>query len=230
MNSSNAVVVTERADSMSTQQSAVAIGVFGGASQYTEAQAAAAFQIGRTIAQAGFYLVTGATTGIPLAAAIGAQSAGGLVIGISPAESPETHVTRFQRPVSYHDALIYTGMGVEGRQPVAIRSVKGAIFIGGEFGTLAEFSNAWTVGNNVLGVLKGIGGISDRIESIVAGTVSNYGSILIVDDDPLKLATSVCAATKERYSGTRYIEQETSDVQNLLAVLNAAGLWEGANG
>lgn len=210
---------------MSTRLSTPAIGVFGGASQYTETQAVAAFQIGRTIAQEGFCLVTGATTGVPLAAAIGAQSAGGLVIGISPADSPETHVARFKRPVSFHGAIIYTGMGAEGRQPVAVRSVKGAIFIGGEFGTLAEFSNAWTVGNNVLGVLRGVGGISDRIESISGDVTSNYGSFLIVDDDPLRLALSVCVATKERYPSKVYLGQETIGVRNILAMLSAAGLY-----
>lgn len=213
---------------MPTQLSTPAIGVFGGAARYTEAQAVAAFQIGRVIAQEGLCLVTGATTGVSLAAAIGAQSKGGLVIGVSPAGSPQTHVTDFERPVSYHDAIIYTGMGLEGRQPVAIRSVQGAIFIGGEFGTLAEFSNAWTVGNNVLGVLKGVGSISDQLESIAAGVVSSYGSFLIVDDNPVRLATSVCTATKERYPSD-FIEHETNKVQSLCAVLNAAGLYWGTS-
>jgi len=213
-------------DSMSSRLCTPAIGVFGGASQYTDTQAIAAFQIGQVVAREGFCLVTGATTGAPLAAAIGAQSIGGLVIGISPADSPETHVTRFGRPVSCHDVIIYTGMGVEGRQPVAVRSVKGAIFIGGEFGTLAEFANAWTVGNNVLGALKGSGGISNHIESIVAGVTSSYGSFLIVDDDPLRLALSVCAATRERYPSKAYLDQETSSVRSLQAVLHAAGLYE----
>ena len=48
------------------------IAVLGGAGSYTDAQVIAGFQIGREIARNGMNLVTGATTGIPYAAAIGA--------------------------------------------------------------------------------------------------------------------------------------------------------------
>ena len=55
--------------------------------------------IGRLIAQRGFILVTGATTGAPYWAAKGAKEAGGFVIGISPAYSKIQHVKTYRLPV-----------------------------------------------------------------------------------------------------------------------------------
>ena len=86
-------------------------------------------------------------------------------------------------PLDYLDVVVYTGMGLEGRDPLNVRSAKGAIFIGGEFGTLGEFSAAWTTGNNVLGVLEGVGGISSYIQEITSRVESDYGSFVLYDSD-----------------------------------------------
>jgi hypothetical protein len=174
------------------------IAVLGAASCATEEQVTVGFRVGREIARLGFNLITGMTLGVPYAAAIGAKSKGAVVVGVSPAASREEHIERYRRPLDCIDTAIYTGMGFEGRQPVLVRSAKGAVFVGGEFGTLAEFSAAWTAGNNVLGVLEGAGGISDFLSEIIAHTESDYGSVVIYDSRPEELVRSVCREVEAR--------------------------------
>lgn len=200
------------------------VGVFGAASRFTEAQVVAAYRAGREVARLGKCLVTGATTGVPLAAAIGAKSLGGLVVGLSPADSPKEHVGRFRRPLTYHDMIVYSGLGVEGRQPLAVRSSRGAIFIGGEFGTLAEFSVAWTVGDNVLGIMQGAGGLADDFVELTRKVQSNYGSLLLSDDDPIRLVRRVCAEVDARYPVGQLATGPHDAVETLTAVLRGAGV------
>src|SRR3989338_4784298 len=92
------------------------IGVMGGAFEYTPEAISAAYNVGKTIAQNNCTLITGATTGIPYAAALGTRSAGGLSIGISPGKDAKEHVERFGKPLEGLDAIIYTGMGFNGRE------------------------------------------------------------------------------------------------------------------
>jgi uncharacterized protein (TIGR00725 family) len=187
-----------------------AIGVFGAASEFSEAQVIAAFRVGSEIAKHDYNLVTGATLGLPYSAAIGAKLGGAVVVGVSPAESREEHVRRFKRPLDYADVIIFTGMGLEGRQPISVRSVRGAIFIAGEFGTLAEFSAAWTVGHNVLGILEGFGGISDYLREIISRVQSEYGSVIIYDSNPVELVRRVC----EEIAKTDGLNPYTDDIHS----------------
>ncbi len=175
------------------------IGVLGSAAHYTEAQIVAAFRAGREIARLGKTLMTGGTTGIPYAAALGAHSGNAIVVGISPAADLEEHVSRYRKPINQADVLIFSGMGLEGRSPLILRSGKGAIFIGGEFGTLGEFCLAWTSGNNVLGVLEGLGGISDSISALVSKVKTTYGSQVLFDRSPEKLVRRVCYEMEQRF-------------------------------
>jgi uncharacterized protein (TIGR00725 family) len=175
------------------------IAVLGSATCYTKEQIIAAFQIGREIANQNKNLITGGTTGIPYAAAIGAKLDGGTVIGNSPAANAEEHVLRYKKPLDYTDIMIYTGLGFEGRNPINVRSAKGAIFIGGEFGTLNEFSAAYTIGNNVLGILEGVGGFYTCIWDMLANAQSSYGSTVIFESDPILLARRVCAEVDQKY-------------------------------
>jgi uncharacterized protein (TIGR00725 family) len=176
------------------------IAVLGGAARYSREQIIAAFKTGQEIARQGRNLLTGGTTGIPYAAAIGAKSAGALVVGVSPAASLEEHVEKYGKPLDYADLIIYTGVGYAGRSPIIVQSVCGAIFIGGEIGTLYEFGAAWMTGENVLGVLQGSGGITDQFQSILSQIQTNWGSHLVYDQDPVRLVQKVCADSGEIYS------------------------------
>lgn len=168
------------------------IAVLGGATHYSDDQIAAGFIIGRECARAGKNLVTGATTGIPYAAALGAKYEGATVIGVSPAANLEEHVQRYQRPIDHHDFIVYAGNGLAGRSSILLQSVCGAIFLGGEFGTLFEFGAACFCNIDVIGVLIGVGGVSDRIQDILSNMKTTLSVRVVFDDDPARLARRVC--------------------------------------
>ncbi len=123
-------------------------------------------ELGRQIAERGMVLVTGATTGAPYWAAKGAKSAGGTVIGISPAASKAHHMKTYRLPIDYHDLIIYTGFGYAGRDLLLVRASDAVINICGRIGTLNEFTSAYEDGKPV-GVLTKTGGEADMIENIV---------------------------------------------------------------
>ncbi len=52
------------------------VAVLGGSKRYTNEQILAAYSVGRELGRLGKNLVTGATTGIPYAAALGAREKG----------------------------------------------------------------------------------------------------------------------------------------------------------
>ena len=168
------------------------IAVLGGATHCPDEQIQAAYLLGRECAREGKNLVTGATTGIPYAAAIGAKDEEAMVIGVSPAASLEEHVQRYRRPFDYHDFIVYAGNGLAGRSSILLQSVCGAIFVGGEFGTLFEFSAACFCDIEVMGVLLGVGGISDRVPDILSNMKATLDGRVIFDRDPIALARRVC--------------------------------------
>ncbi len=176
------------------------IAVLGSARKYTEAQLIAGFRIGQEVARRGKSLLTGATTGIPYAAALGAHLEGALVVGISPAGSIEDHFSNYRKPVCQADVLVLTGMGPDGRSPLILRSAKGAIFVGGELGTLGEFCSGWMCGNNILGILRGAGGIADSIPEVLSKTDTSWGSHVIYETDPTTLTRKVCDAVDQSCS------------------------------
>src|SRR3989344_7757917 len=60
-------------------------------------------ELGREIARQGAVLVTGATTGFPFWAAMGAKEENGISIGFSPAASEREHVEVYKLPLDYMD-------------------------------------------------------------------------------------------------------------------------------
>jgi uncharacterized protein (TIGR00725 family) len=141
--------------------------------------------LGRLIAEHNMVTVTGATTGAPYWAAKGAKSAGGIVIGISPASSKREHTDVYKLPVDYHDLIIYTGFGYGGRNLLLIRSSDAIITTCGRIGTLNEFTNAFEDGKPQ-GVLTGTGGTADMVEEIISKSRRGPGKV-IFDDSPERL-------------------------------------------
>ena len=174
------------------------IGVMGGASRYTPQALEAAYEIGKYIAKENAALITGGTTGIPYKAAQGAKDAGGLSIGISPAVDRLEHVEKFGMPTDVYDALIFTGMGYSGRNPINIRTCDAVFYVGGRYGTLNEFTNG-LYDAKILGVLEGVGGITDRIKEIIQEFETD--STVIYDDNPEKLAKRIFSEIKLRKIG-----------------------------
>ena len=191
------------------------IAVLGGATVYDERQVEAAYVIGERLAIRGFGLVTGATTGLPFAAALGAKAGGGLVVGVSPAASWEEHVRDGGRPLDAHDFIVFTGLGAEGRAPLILRSVAAAVFIGGEMGTLNEFAVGWMLGIPLLGVLSGYGGIAEEFEALARRVRSSWGSEVVVEGDPATLAETL--ARRVGATVAHLVSAEEERVRRLLA-------------
>lgn len=100
-------------------------------------------EVGREIIKQGGILVTGATSGIPYWAAIGAKEAAGTVIGLSPAASEIAHIKTYRLPTDYHDLIIYTGFDYAGRNLLLTRCADAVITVCGRLGTLNEFTIAF---------------------------------------------------------------------------------------
>jgi len=146
-------------------------------------------ELGREIVRQNGVLVTGATSGIPYWAAIGAKEEGGIVFGLSPAASKLAHVKTYHLPIDYHDVIIYTGFEYAGRNLILTRSSDAIIVICGRMGTLNEFTIAFE-DNRPIGVLIGTGGTADMIKNIVKNSHRGPGKI-VYDSDPKKLVSKV---------------------------------------
>lgn len=178
----------------------------GGAFVYSTKAIEAAYVVGKTIAENGCTLITGATTGIPYAAVLGAKHNNGLTVGISPAINAKEHVKKYKKPLDNLDAIVYTGMGYNGREPINIATCDGVVYIGGEFGTLIEFGMGFYDGI-ILGVLTGVGGISEKIKEITKLMSSNYGSKIIYDSDPERLVDKVVTAVNAKNNSAKHIAE-----------------------
>lgn len=152
---------------------------------------AAARTIGKEIVRHNGVVVTGATTGVPQWAAVGAKEAGGFTIGLSPAASEQAHIRTYRLPVAYHDIIIYTGFGYSGRNLLLTRASDAVITICGRMGTLNEFTIAFE-DRKPQGVLVGSGGMADRARELVRASGRGPGKI-VYDDDPRRLVRRLLA-------------------------------------
>lgn len=149
--------------------------------------------LGRAIAQADCYLVTGATTALPAMVAQAFRRQGGFALGISPAENRAEHVQRYGLPEDGADVIIYTGFGYKGRNVINIRSSDIVIIFGGATGTLNEFTIAYDEGK-IIGVLEGSGGVAEHIEKIVEMCRKPTRGKVLLDHDPRTLVRNCLAA------------------------------------
>lgn len=128
-------------------------------------------ELGREIARQGAVLVTGATTGFPFWAAMGAKEEGGISVGFSPAATEEEHVGTYKLPLDYMDLIIYTGFGYPGRDLLLTRSSDAVVCGPGRIGTIHEFTIAFEDYKPV-GILKGPWDMSDELEEIVKKAIA----------------------------------------------------------
>jgi uncharacterized protein (TIGR00725 family) len=123
-----------------------------GASRPTAAQADAAEQVGRGLAEAGAIVVTGGRAGVMAAASRGAASAGGVVVGILPGEDRN-------EANEWVSVALPSGLG-ELRNGLVVRAADAVVAVGGAYGTLSEIALALARGLAVVGVdTWGIDGI-----------------------------------------------------------------------
>jgi uncharacterized protein (TIGR00725 family) len=168
------------------------IAVLGSASVPEGPATGKAFQVGQAVARKGCILLTGACAGLPHEAVLGASSAGGITVGISPALSREEHISVYSCPVDSR-IILFTGMGPKGRNVVLVRSADACIFVGGGMGTLNEFTIAYDeLGPEcALGVLRDAGGFSNEYERLASLSSSHSAALLVVDRDPQVLVEKV---------------------------------------
>lgn len=152
-------------------------------------------ELGRQVVLHKAVLVTGATTGAPYWAAIGAKDAGGFVIGISPAASEIEHVKKYKLPVDYHDIIVYTGFGYSGRNLLLTRSSDAVLISCGRMGTLNEFTIAFE-DEKPIGILTETGGMADEIEALLEKAHKGKGKV-VFDSDPKALIEKVLELVKK---------------------------------
>ena len=154
-------------------------------------------EVGREIARQKCILMTGATTGIPYAAALGATEQKGLSIGFSPAATPADHINRYRLPTKGMELVIYTGFGYSGRDLLLTRAADAVIIICGRIGTLHEFSVAFE-DKKPIGVLDGSGGITADLRGIVERSHKDH-EVIIYESDPKKLVARLVGELERKY-------------------------------
>lgn len=162
-------------------------------------------EIGKEIVRRGGVVVSGATTGVPYWAAIGAKEEGGMSIGISPAASEREHIERYRLPTDYFDIIIYTGFDYSGRNLLLTRASDAVIIVCGRMGTLNEFTIAFE-DHKPIGVLAGSGQMADQIRELVE--VAKREEVPIVyEENPRRLVEKLIAivcAEKDKERGNGY--------------------------
>lgn len=179
----------------------IRVGVMGTASEpVAPPLAALSRRLGRAIAERGCCLLTGACPGLPHEAVLGAKAVDGHVVGISPAAALREHIETFGSPYREYDVLIFTGLGLMGRELVNIRSSDIVVVTGGRSGTLGEFAIAYEEGK-LIGVLTGTGGITDALRDVEASLRKETGAEVLYEADPVRLVDRLLT----RYRSADYV-------------------------
>ncbi|HEX9595070.1 MAG TPA: hypothetical protein VF996_03000 [Candidatus Saccharimonadales bacterium] len=168
-----------------------------------------AYRVGQEIARSGHMLLTGATTGLPDYAAVGAKAEGGQSVGISPAASKIEHVKKYRLPTDCYDVILYTGLHYVGRDALLVASSDAVISIGGRLGTLHEFTIAMEMRKPV-GFLMGAGGVSTEIRDILKAAGHERASTVVFDDDPMALMKRIDGMLDALYKGNAKIFQKAA--------------------
>lgn len=158
-------------------------------------------ELGREIVRANAVLITGATTGFPLWATIGAKEVGGFTIGISPAASEREHIEVYKLPVDYLDVIEYTGFGYSGRNLLLTRAADAVLVGCGRIGTINEFTVAFE-DRKPIGILEGDWETDEVIKMIIEKGYRPNDKI-IFDKSPKALVARIVEMArreKQQYS------------------------------
>lgn len=161
-----------------------------------------AFAVGKEVALAGKTLLTGATVGLPHAAAKGFKSvldSEGYSIGFSPASSFREHVATYRLPTIEFDYINFTGMEYVGRDVHLVRSSDAIITVGGRMGSLHELTTALE-GHKVCGILLGSGGLADYAQTLLKHVEAPGASEVVFDTDPKRLVASIVKILDAKYA------------------------------
>lgn len=150
--------------------------------------------LGRAVVSNGSVLLTGATTGFPFWAAMGAKEAGGISIGFSPASNEREHAEVYRLPLDYLDIIIYTGFGYSGRDLLLTRSADAVLIGCGRIGTVHEFTIAYE-DEKPIGILRGGWDMDEVLKNIIDKS-NRVNDKIVFDDDPEKLVKRVIEVIK----------------------------------
>jgi uncharacterized protein (TIGR00725 family) len=142
-------------------------------------------EIGREIAKHGAIITTGATTGFPLYASMGAKDECGFSIGFSPASTEREHIEVYKLPPDFMDVIVYSGFGYSGRDLIFVRSTDAMIIGPGRIGTLNEFAVAFE-DHRPIGVLEGSWHTDEILKEILEAAHKDNSKI-VFDSDPKAL-------------------------------------------
>jgi len=155
--------------------------------------------IGEAIAKAGHSLMTGATTGLPDAAASGYKEAGGkMSLGLSPAATKIEHIVKYRLPIKNYDTILYTGLHYGGRDALLINSADAVVALGGRLGTLHEFTIAAET-HTPIGILESAGGISAQIENLLKLLPNAKPDLVVFENNPQNLISKLTHLLDRQY-------------------------------
>lgn len=152
-----------------------AVAVIGpGGAHVDAALLAAAEAVGAGLARAGITVVTGGLGGVMAAAARGAQTNGGMTVGILPGTdrgAANPHVS----------VAVPTGLG-EGRNVVVVRAADAVVAVGAGYGTLSEIALALKAGVPVFGI--------ETWELAAHGVVDSGITVVATPEEAVRAATA----------------------------------------
>lgn len=155
----------------------------------------AAKAIGREIATQGAIITTGATTGFPLLAAMGAKDVCGFSIGLSPAATEKEHIEVYGLPTDFMDVVVYTGFGYSGRDLLFVRSSDAMVIGPGRIGTLNEFTVSFE-DHRPIGVLEGPWHTDEFIRDVINAS-QRKSEFIVFESDPKKLVARLIEMVAE---------------------------------
>ncbi|MBI2575584.1 LOG family protein [Candidatus Woesearchaeota archaeon] len=142
------------------------IGVCGSAVGPDHSIRQKAREIGHLLAQQGHTLVCGGTTGYPDEALKGALEGNGKSICFSPAKDKPGHIQVYHFPFYPSSEYVFTGKGIPGRNQSIIEASDSVIIIGGQIGTLNEFTLAFVMKKPIF-IFKDSGGVVRLLPQII---------------------------------------------------------------
>jgi len=155
-------------------------------------------ELGKEVIRQGAVLVNGATTGFPYWTAKGAKTAGGIVVGISPASSEKEHIQKYDLPVDYQDLIIYTGFGYSGRNLLLTRAADAVIVGCGRMGTINEFTIAFE-DKKPIGILEGDWETDELVKTMIEKShrAEEMEGKIIFSKDPKELVAKLMELIKK---------------------------------
>lgn len=156
-------------------------------------------EIGREIAKQGGIITTGATTGFPMYAAMGAKDECGFSIGFSPAATEREHIEVYKLPLDYMDVVVYTGFGYSGRDLLFVRSCDAMIIGPGRIGTLNEFSVSFE-DRRPIGILEGSWKTDEFLHQVIEAA-HRPNEFIVFDSDPKALVEKLIELVAKNKAG-----------------------------